>query len=130
MRKRRKVIGSSRTLNFMWKRGRVSIHRESQTSCGRGREYYSKVSYKKKVTRSSRTLGLVRERIRVLIHENSKPCAKEEKNIKVLKLLRISGKKEFKLQSSLENSKPCMKQGQNIRYHCCEKFRMDQVIHL
>ena len=39
---------------------------------------------KKEVTRSPRTLGLVWKRIRVLIHENSKPRAKDERNIKVL----------------------------------------------
>ena len=48
VQKKREVIGSSKTLNLMQKRGKASIHRESQTSYGRGREYYSKVLYKKK----------------------------------------------------------------------------------
>ena len=84
---------------------------------------------KKEVTRSPRTLGLVRKGIRVLIHENSKPRAKEERNIKVFKLLRISGRREFELQSSSENSKPCTKQGQSIRYHRYGKVKMSQVTH-
>ena len=130
MRKRREVIGSSRTLNLVRKRDKASIHQESQTSCERGKEYYSKFSCKRnKVAKSSRTLGLVQERIRVLIHENFKPHAKEERNIKVLKLFRISRIREFELQSPSENSKPYTEQGQNIRYHRYEKFRMNQVTH-
>ena len=66
---------------------------------------------KKEVIRSPRTLGLMWKRIRVLIHENSKPCVEEERNIEVLKLLRISGKREFELQGSSEISKPYTKQG-------------------
>ena len=84
---------------------------------------------KKKVIGSPRTLGLVWKRIRVLIHENFDPRAEKKRNIKVLKLLRISGEREFELQSSSENSKPCIERGQNIRYHCCEKFRMSQITH-
>ena len=69
MRKGRKVIGSLRTLNLMRKRGRASIHRESQTSCGRERKY----RIKRKVTRSSKTLNLVRKKVRVSL-QTKKSC--------------------------------------------------------
>ena len=137
VRKRREVIWSSKTLNLVWKRGKASIHRESQTSYERGMKHYfesrteEKRSYrviKNSKPRAkegqsinlSRILNLVRKRKGIL----SKPRAKEERNIKVLKLFRISGRREFELQSPSENSKLYTKQGQNIRYHCYGKFRM------
>ena len=104
VRKRREVIGSSRTLNLMRKRGRASIHRESQTSCEREREYYSKVSYRRKkgVSRSSGTQNLVRKKVRVLIHEEFQTLYERGKEYQISQLLRISGGREFELQSSSE----------------------------
>ena len=50
VQKKREVRGSSRTLNLMRKKGRASICQESQTSCGRGREYYPNLVRKRKGT--------------------------------------------------------------------------------
>ena len=66
-RKSEEVTRSSRTLNLVRKRGRASIHRESRTSRGGGREHYFRSHVKK--GRSYK------------ISKNPKPCAVEDQSI-------------------------------------------------
>ena len=63
----REVIGSSRTLNLVRKRGKASIHQESQTSCRRGKEHHFESRAKER--RSYRVI------------KNSKPRMEERQSI-------------------------------------------------
>ena len=134
------------TSNLVWKSEEVT--RSSRTLKPHVEERHS--------INSSRISNLVWKRKGLLLQnpmskkwnhkivKNSRPRAEEDQNINSWKfqtwcgrrkeyqsaqLLRISGGREFELQSSSKISKPCTEQRQNIKYHHYGKFKMSQVTH-
>ena len=119
-RKSEEVTRSSRTLNLVRKRGRASIHRESRTSRGGGREHYfrSRVKKWRSYEIFKKTLNLART---------------EEQSISLLKFPNLVRKGEGTSKQSSSKKKKNLNharnKGQNIRYYHYGKFRMSQVTH-